>query len=1172
MEDIRKKLDPKQVTLSPLPVTEGALNKLKDVILNQVAIPTTQNRESIQLLWEQCQSEHRVVAYNAVRILLELVDSKVLELGPTLSGLSALSYQIKHPEGLVWAISQLLAIHSPKKYALVSNPHPYVVLLRSYPATWPHIHNVIQNQMNRAQTNGNNVIEDLRPLLMFLFCNPHHHEHFSGFRQILLVDLIQAQPNLQLKPFWEDVLQWLPFNSKVSAYEQYRMSLQIWSELGWDQPTLLPSLCSVIVSFSRFGLNPNIVIKDITNKWEASKCSDNIANESVIILSSALSETSSYQQRGIIELILSLCEKAQMIPEVIGIVLFQILVFVSKKTQITQRLVEQIETLKAMSKSKPVSDLSIVSVPIAPFHVPWAKARQVFNLLRFISGSERSTTQWLKSIERLNLGDFTDEVPVLSSIAILTDSGEQLILIMRIFGQVIGLQPEYALQVLAVLMHKLAQKTEPETKLALLTHIPMLGKDKLSIGVTVQLINSLGSRPGLICLKIKLLYDLWLIEDRIYPQLRKALDENTVMKTAHEYEFFLTKALVLKGVCEKSPSKHGADLLPMLSDILNKFGDPIDSALCCMALDGIRSLCEAQIIDIRTTVNVLWSKLWNDGRLRVRSHFYQILRVTALFDLESAVFQEFKSETLTRLWERLVLPGQGEDIPAISQAIVGFKLQDHKLKMLPSYVIENLKYPDGFIPKDDTSLPPKPEHVWEVIPSDIWTKLMTDCPIPELQHQFRDLLVHLLDEELKGLPRGAYYLSQAMKNRGEEPENYGFLKEGSILRGLIAYCQGVLNSRIPMHQEALQKVLWILSRPYPKHFPPLNWTWLENLQRYSKEALAIACLQCEHSRSAKWIVEKAIQNNASDEVLLTHAAKMAFGLEDDKLSEILEMGLNQRIRKIQCQSDVDNAARLMLTLKTSNKKSPMILECIEKLSKLIPQEEEELYEAYLDVIQELPTSTLDMMSNTSFHFQVSPTQIYRALSIRVHLACSDESDHPLNWLNTCIESASKMETLDMTSILRNLATVINHGRVKYPQANRQWLMELMGQVRATLRPGNNAKVFKRLFEIFTFAIVHFAQVDCFCHPKERLYSSPEECSDLLPIAVASLLQAKSVIWNGLGPQVCEWMLSLLSERAFPSELRNTVIAALPAFKVDEQYSEASMWSRIVLITSAMPLE
>lgn len=126
-------------------------------------------------------------------------------------------------------------------------------------------------------------------------------------------------------------------------------------------------------------------------------------------------------------------------------------------------------------------------------------------------------------------------------------------------------------------------------------------------------------------------------------------------------------------------------------------------------------------------------------------------------------------------------------------------------------------------------------------------------------------------------------------------------------------------------------------------------------------------------------------------------------------------------------------------------------------------------------------------------------------------------------------------------------------------------MELMGQVRATLRPGNNAKAFQRLFEIFTFAIVHFAQVDCFIHPKERLYSSPEECFELLPIAVAALLQVKSVIWKGLGPQVCEWMLSLLSEKAFPSDLHNVVTAALPAFKVDEQYSEASIWSRIVLL-------
>ena len=35
----------------------------------------------------------------------------------------------------------------------------------------------------------------------------------------------------------------------------------------------------------------------------------------------------------------------------------------------------------------------------------------------------------------------------------------------------------------------------------------------------------LGARPGLRALRLKLLYDLWLREDRVYAHLHKALEE-----------------------------------------------------------------------------------------------------------------------------------------------------------------------------------------------------------------------------------------------------------------------------------------------------------------------------------------------------------------------------------------------------------------------------------------------------------------------------------------------------------------------------------------------------------------------------------------------------------------------------------------------------------------------
>ena len=48
------------------------------------------------------------------------------------------------------------------------------------------------------------------------------------------------------------------------------------------------------------------------------------------------------------------------------------------------------------------------------------------------------------------------------------------------------------------------------------------------------------------------------------------------------------------------------------------------------------------------------------------------------------------------------------------------------------------------------------------------------------------LLVSLLKEEVVNLPRGAYHLSQAMKNKQEENANYNFLPETSIVRAIVS--------------------------------------------------------------------------------------------------------------------------------------------------------------------------------------------------------------------------------------------------------------------------------------------------------------------------------------------------------------------------------------------------
>ena len=45
--------------------------------------------------------------------------------------------------------------------------------------------------------------------------------------------------------------------------------------------------------------------------------------------------------------------------------------------------------------------------------------------------------------------------------------------------------------------------------------LPKFGCDRSCLGTVLRIVLGLGARPGLRPLRLKLLYDLWLVEDRV---------------------------------------------------------------------------------------------------------------------------------------------------------------------------------------------------------------------------------------------------------------------------------------------------------------------------------------------------------------------------------------------------------------------------------------------------------------------------------------------------------------------------------------------------------------------------------------------------------------------------------------------------------------------------------
>ena len=61
---------------------------------------------------------------------------------------------------------------------------------------------------------------------------------------------------------------------------------------------------------------------------------------------------------------------------------------------------------------------------------------------------------------------------------------------------------------------------------------------------------------------------------------------------------------------------------------------------------------------------------------------------------------------------------------------------------------------------------------------------------------YETVLAKLVSDELREMPKSVYYVSPAMRHRGEEPPTYGYLPETSALRAAVGFLQSISVGKI----------------------------------------------------------------------------------------------------------------------------------------------------------------------------------------------------------------------------------------------------------------------------------------------------------------------------------------------------------------------------------------
>uniref|UniRef100_A0A8C3GCC7 Focadhesin n=1 Tax=Cyclopterus lumpus TaxID=8103 RepID=A0A8C3GCC7_CYCLU len=293
-----------------------------------------------------------------------------------------------------------------------------------------------------------------------------------------------------------------------------------------------------------------------------------------------------------------------------------------------------------------------------------------------------------------------------------------------------------------VLLFKLGKEKNPVLAHAVLSCLPNLGTHKLCVPMVLQTLHMLASAPKLRAVAMRLMTDLWRKQDRIYPELQRLLgqqDSRVVVGRDAQWEQILARAACLRDICRERPYQHGSDMLAAITLTLNQCTRPDMATPAALALQGLRELCRAEVVDIVSTWRSLGPELSCDSRplvvkviaellalvpqLTVKSDEYEVLR-ESLFLMHS-----LPMKVLHFCEQRLVV--------AALQARPAPKAPDHEED-------EPVKEEEDEEEKDLS------------IPGSSYVKLMALTPVPVLP-AFELFLTSLVKQEMSQMPRGVYF-------------------------------------------------------------------------------------------------------------------------------------------------------------------------------------------------------------------------------------------------------------------------------------------------------------------------------------------------------------------------------------------------------------------------------
>ncbi|NXN81935.1 FOCAD protein, partial [Bombycilla garrulus] len=796
LDDIKKRFEFPNAVVQSQAVGYLIAAVLKEKVSSKKIRQASDRTPALNLLWEKCCSDNVALRTACCEGLIALVVEKHAELDYVLHGALNLMPSARNVHGLVKTICKLMQIQAIelrkdgdesvwRLYGIRSSPHPLITVLENRPDCWPVLLQQITVYFHQCPERAEgSCVGIMASFIRYLYCEPSQLREYAELRMGLLKILLQPHgpKNKEAPSMLEcEILQLL---CDLIPHLQLKDLLQVTEALFFLQELFLSLLRYPLfwkVQLSQLSLQLLCfceVCLNVTGECSSliSLIEDNFellkevfpVDQCIIGLALLLLQTPESQQKSVLSLAYKLlsCSETQDISTTALTLVMPVLQILSS-TAVGDCLSGDVSgttrqhlavNLLGILKEKGVKDKQeLVSCKLlCPITSSYSSLYTTWKIMELMK-EKSAVTKWLSSVR--SLLPVSTQVPahvfLLLAYLLIQENGDSLHYVLQTTTEIAKADCSQVPNLIPVLIFKLGRPLEPALYREILYTLPTLGVHKVCVAQILRAIHMLGSTPKLRAIASRLMTSLWERQDRIYPELQKFLATSdmpsvSVDKDA-QWEKLIAKAACIRDICRLRPYQHGADMLAAISQVLNECTKPDQASPAAIILQGLRALCEAEVVCIRSTWNALSPKLSCDTRPLILKALNELFSLVPSLTVNTNEFEKFKAQVISFLWNNT----QNEDaLVAISayKSLSSFDSGEHTILHLPGQArpeIDSLEEIDMNEDEED-------QEANLFVPGSSYIKLLSLTPAAVLG-AFEEFATSLVKQEMTNMPRAVYH-------------------------------------------------------------------------------------------------------------------------------------------------------------------------------------------------------------------------------------------------------------------------------------------------------------------------------------------------------------------------------------------------------------------------------